>query len=94
MKLIYSSMPFFLLITIVPTHATDINNGMKLHQENCTRCHQPEIYLHEDRKVKTLEQLKKQVQQCELAIELAWFEEEVDDVTEYLNASYYLFGMK
>ena len=58
------------------------------------RCHQAEIYTRENRKIKTLEQLKKQVQQCELVNELAWFEEEVDDVTFYLNATYYLFGIK
>jgi len=34
------------------------------------------------------------VQQCELAIELGWFEEEVEDVTDYLNVTYYLFGIK
>jgi mono/diheme cytochrome c family protein len=76
------------------TQAADINNGKQLHQKYCLRCHQSEMYTRDDRKVKTLEQLNKQVQQCELAIELGWFEEEVEDVTDYLNVTYYLFGIK
>ncbi len=58
------------------------------------RCHQPEIYTSNNRKVSTFVQLRKKVEQCELINELAWFEEEVDDVTAYLNATYYLFGVK
>ncbi|MEE9551590.1 MAG: cytochrome c [Gammaproteobacteria bacterium] len=72
----------------------DINNGKQLHAENCMRCHQPEIYTSNNRKVSTFIQLRKKVEQCELINELAWFEEEVDDVTAYLNATYYLFGVK
>ncbi len=82
----------FLLITT--TQAADIENGQSLHNENCVRCHQPTLYQKEDREIKTLQQLHERVLQCELANDLAWFEEEVDDVSEYLNVNYYLFGIK
>ncbi|MFT5395975.1 MAG: hypothetical protein ACI85N_001163, partial [Gammaproteobacteria bacterium] len=30
--------------------------------------------------------------QCEIMTELIWFEEEIDDVTAYLNESFYHFN--
>ncbi len=74
--------------------AADIENGQTLHKGHCTRCHDTEIYTRPDRIVNNLEELKNRVQQCELTIELAWFEEEVNDVTEYLNSYFYKFGIK
>ncbi len=35
--------------------------------------------------------LKKQVQRCELSQGLKWFDEDVDDVVNYLNTTYYKF---
>ena len=90
------SLCSLVLLSIVQISAqgADIDNGKQLHVENCMRCHQSEIYTSNDRKVSTFVQLRKKVEQCELINELAWFEEEVDDVTAYLNATYYLFGIK
>ena len=85
---------YLLLIVSASTHAANINNGMELHQEHCMRCHQPEIYTRQNRIVNNLEQLAKRVRECELANELTWFEEEVEDVIAYLNANYYMFGIK
>ncbi len=82
----------FLLITSVK--AADIENGKTLHNKNCVRCHQPALYLKEDRKVKNLKHLRSQVQFCEVSNDLSWFDEEVDDVTEYLNVNYYFFNLK
>jgi len=94
MKLFYSLVITSALLTSTNSKGADINIGNQLHADNCTRCHQDNIYTHADRKIKNFEQLKKQVQQCELAIELGWFEEEVENVTAYLNATYYMFGIK
>ena len=69
-------------------------DGRVLHNENCLRCHQPDIYIREDRLVKNLKHLRSQVQFCESSNDLFWFEEEVDAVTDYLNLEYYLFGLK
>ena len=85
---------YLLLIVPFGTHAADVNNGMELHQEHCMRCHQPEIYTRQNRIVNNLEQLAKRVRECELVNELTWFEEDVEDVIAYLNATYYQFGMK
>jgi mono/diheme cytochrome c family protein len=79
------------LFTHTAAYASAMDNGEILHDGNCQRCHQAEIYTKPDRVVKNLPQLKQRVKQCELMADLMWFEEEVDDVTLYLNKIFYLF---
>jgi cytochrome c553 len=76
--------------------AADLDQGAKLHEQHCTGCHasltggKPStLYTRSDRKVKTLEGLRKQVQRCELSLGLKWFDEDIASVTAYLNQSYY-----
>ena len=71
--------------------AIDINHGKSLQQENCMRCHDDSIYTREERRVTTRDALQQQVQRCETNLNLAWFPEDVDAVTEYLNTSFYKF---
>ena len=71
--------------------AADINHGKSLQQENCMRCHDDSIYTREERRVTTRDALQRQVQRCETNLNLAWFPEDVDAVTEYLNTSFYKF---
>ena len=81
-------------LTITSAYSANVANGEILHKDHCTRCHQADIYQREDRIVKTLQHLRTQVRFCEVSNDLTWFDEEVDDVTEYLNLNYYLFDIK
>ena len=83
-----------LVLPLTAIHAEDISLGKELHQENCLECHKPELYERTDRTVKTLKHLRSQVLFCAVNNDVEWFDEEIDDVTAYLNAFYYLFGMK
>ncbi|HAJ91532.1 MAG TPA: green heme protein [Gammaproteobacteria bacterium] len=71
--------------------AIDINHGKTLQQQNCMRCHDDNVYTREERRVTTLDALKHQVERCETNLNLTWFPEDVDAVTEYLNTSFYKF---
>ena len=51
-----------------------------------------EMFLRTDRMVHSEKQLVERIRQCELGNELAWFEEEVDDVAAYLAQEYYRFN--
>ncbi len=73
--------------------ASAINAGEILHKEHCQECHQNDIYESPDRKVENLSQLNERVKQCELMNELLWFDEDVNDVTSYLNQNYYRFDV-
>jgi mono/diheme cytochrome c family protein len=71
--------------------AIDINHGKTLQQQNCMRCHDDSMYTREGRRVTTLDALQHQVQRCETNLNLTWFPEDVDAVTEYLNTTFYKF---
>ena len=83
-----------LVLPLTGIQAEDISVGKELHQENCLECHKSELYERTDRTVKTLKHLRSQVLFCAVNNDVEWFDEEVDDVTAYLNAFYYLFNMK
>jgi len=86
--------PSFLLFLVTltsPALAADIENGEDLHFEHCTGCHGDEVYSREDRKMKDLAQLGRQVRFCQNAVGATWFDDEVDDVIEYLNKTHYHF---
>jgi len=71
--------------------ASQTDQGKKLHEGNCVRCHNSQLYLRENRKVKNLGALSGQVQTCTTNLGLTWFEDEVAAVANYLNAQYYKF---
>ena len=72
-------------------YAADIKNGKQLQQANCMSCHDDGMYTREDRKVTTLDGLNKQVRRCELTLGLQWFDDDVSDVSAYLNDGFYKF---
>jgi cytochrome c553 len=80
-----------LLAAGTPLTAAAADNGAELHAANCTSCHDDAVYKRKDRRVTSLDGLKKQVQRCELSQGLKWFDEDVDDVVSYLNSTYYKF---
>jgi mono/diheme cytochrome c family protein len=81
-----------LLLFNFPVQAFDIENGKALHNGNCVRCHDESKYMSENRKIKNYQQLHERVVQCEIMTELIWFDEEIDDVTAYLNHAFYKFN--
>lgn len=69
--------------------AADLKAGAALHAEHCMKCHDSGVYTREDRRISSLEGLRKQVKRCELSLNLTWFDEQVEDVVHYLNSTYY-----
>ncbi len=69
--------------------AADNAGGKALTDQHCYQCHGNEVYTRADRKVRTLDGLQRQVQRCELALGLKWFDEEISSVTGYLNQEFY-----
>ena len=80
-----------LVCCAAPAFAADIENGDELHFEHCTGCHDSGVYTRENRNVRSLERLGAQVRFCKNSLGLTWFDDEVGDVIEYLNSSYYHF---
>lgn len=91
------SLSLALLISALlfaPVHAAeyDLAAGKALLQEHCMSCHGNEIYTLKLRRVKSRSALSTQVQRCQLAQDLNWFEDEVENTAEYLNQEFYHFG--
>jgi predicted lipase len=87
-------IPLMTLCLVATSHsalAADVNNGKKLQQKNCMKCHDDGMYTRDDRFIKNESSLRTQVQRCESTLGLTWFDEEVNDVTAYLNQSFYHF---
>ena len=88
-----------LLATHGTAGAADLTRGKALHEKHCTACHssltggKPDsLYTRSDRRVTTLVGLKQQVRRCELSLGLRWFDEDIENVTGFLNQSFYGFG--
>lgn len=71
--------------------ATDLKAGQSLHDANCQKCHDSSVYTRSDRKITSLDGLRKQIKRCELSQGLTWFDDQTEDVVQYLNSSYYKF---
>ena len=79
-----------------PTHA--LQAGKTLVQTHCISCHASSyggdgsgIYTREYRKVRSLPGLKAQVTNCNTMLNLKWFDDEEQQVVQYLNQQYYHF---
>ncbi len=67
-------------------------NGQKLFtQSKCNQCHTTSVYTKPDRKVKSLKALEAQVRRCDSNLNTNWFDDEIHDVTAYLNQQFYKF---
>ena len=91
-------LPMMLVTTI--SFAGDIDDpvflaGEDLHIESCFTCHivahDDDFYQREDRKVKSLYDLNRNVSFCVVANNIDFFPEEEASVSHYLNQKHYGF---
>ncbi len=66
-------------------------HGEKEHKSHCVRCHGSEVYTREDRFIKSIDALSKQVVRCRDNLDVPWFDEDTDAVVQFLNNKYYRF---
>lgn len=74
--------------------------GEALHSTYCIECHASmfdnngaDIYLRPDRRVTTRGALERQVRRCRDNLGLHWSGDQISDVVEYLDATYYRFSI-
>ena len=88
-----------LMLTITLVYSTSyaetdpvLVHGEKLHADKCTNCHGTDVYTRENRRVKSLEALSNQVNNCMKGPAKAnWTASETNSVVEYLNTKFYKF---
>ncbi len=65
--------------------------GKKLHDANCLSCHDDGVYKRQDRSVKNLEGLTRQINSCGHAGDFTIGKPQANDLVKYLNETYYKF---
>lgn len=93
----YFSLISSLFFLITNVHA-DVENGKTLHDSNCTSCHISiqggdgnGIYTRENKRIESYSGLVKQVNRCRDSLGVEWPENDVNDVVEYLNTTFYKY---
>jgi len=77
--------------TLPPALPADSAQGKKLHDANCTRCHDTSVYTRQDRKIKSLEALNDQVSGCVHMAQVRLSDAEQKSLVQYLNEQFYKF---
>jgi hypothetical protein len=89
----------FFLITITlflsPVFAAervpDVANGKMLQEKKCMSCHDNRQYTRPNRIIHTFEDLHARVEFCDTASNANFSFDDIDDVVEYLNVTFYKF---
>ena len=68
-----------------------IAHGEQAHKNHCYKCHTDDVYTRENRFVKSIDALSKQVVRCKDGNDVPWFDEDTDAVVQFLNKKYYRF---
>ena len=92
MKLILS-VPVMMFLA-ASAHAAlpgDGAEGKRLHDANCTACHDTSVYSRKDHKVRSLDDLKQQVENCTHMAQKEFSSAERQDIVKYLNDQFYRF---
>lgn len=69
----------------------DAERGKTLHQAQCTACHDSRVYTRANRRVQSIEGLIGQVNFCNRNLGNKLSREQVNDLVQYLNQTYYKF---
>ena len=69
-----------------------VNGGKLFAESTCaTQCHGTEKFTASDRKVDSIAKLETAVRHWDSSLNTNWFDDEIIDVTAYLNKTYYKF---
>ncbi|MDB2562577.1 hypothetical protein N9X61_03120 [Sulfurimonas sp.] len=90
-KLIFS---IFLILSTTHIYANESEAKELFEESDCTKCHSVDRFKYRKDKVNNFEKLHRTVNSCVNSTSAGWFEEEIKDVSSYLNAKYYHFKEK
>lgn len=82
----------------VSINAKEEHSGKVIHDENCLNCHignhDEKFYTRENRRIKDLKGLGAMVRMCDSNLGTALFDEDMEEITNYLNEGFYKFPRK
>lgn len=72
--------------------AADVRRGAALYELRCDGCHSESVHGRARRVARDYDDVRKWVARWNETLKLRWSGEEIDDVTGYLNDTYYRFA--
>jgi cytochrome c5 len=78
-------------VAIPSAHAADARRGATLYELRCDGCHSESVHGRAKRVAHDYDDVRKWVARWNESLKLRWSGEEVEDVTAYLNGTYYRF---
>jgi mono/diheme cytochrome c family protein len=79
----------FLLVLSSPSYGADAQRGQLLYENHCGNCHDSRAHIRNDRRAKTLSDVRGWVVRWSDTLKLGWGKDERDDVAGYLYGRYY-----
>lgn len=73
---------------------TQATNGELLYTKNCITCHTAQVHWRERKLATDFKSLQAEVNHWQTLLSLDWSNQEVEEVSEYLDALYYHFLSK
>lgn len=90
MKVVFSVL--ILSLTLVAgVQAADAERGRLLYELRCGQCHSESVHGRPQRDAKTFGEVLAYVLRWNSQLGIGWQKEEIDDVTQYVNDTYYGF---
>lgn len=79
--------------SVIALHAMEFDRGEALYENHCSACHDPQVHVAgEARHVATLADLRARVAAWSVHSGLNWSDEDINDVTDYLDRRFYRFA--
>ena len=69
--------------------AEGFDRGQALYEHHCQSCHESWAHTRDGRLVTTVGELRRRVEAWSIHSRLDWTAEEIEDVTDYLNRTFY-----
>lgn len=91
LKILSIALPLLLATNI----SADMQEAKEMFNEaNCVKCHNVNKFKYRENKVNNFEKLHSMVTSCATASAAPWFDDEIKNVSLYLNQEYYKFKVE
>ena len=84
------SILLLLLCPIAPS--ANPERGRLLYENHCRSCHESNVHIRQTQAAKSLKAVRTEVVRWQGVLTLQWSAEDVGDVAEYLNATWYHYA--
>ena len=87
----FCSVLFAGLVWVAPVAAETFDRGQALYENHCVACHETAVHTRAERRAASRSDLRRLVASWNIHAGLGWSDEEIGDVTDYLNRRFYRF---